>query len=248
MQRALILLALLLAGCGGGSLPPAPGPSLPSEPRPGVMVFSADWSAPSIGVGLECSEDVPPRCFGSDAPWLTFNRPGTQGQACVDPGPNACYRVEAAGLYLDGGAPGWPMITAQTFAGPISVEASVSATCTSAGCFFGPVVYNGEMEYRAVYVAAAPDDRIQVWLYTPRTAVPLSSDTYRQGTPLLLGLETDGAGNWTYLVNRQAMLRETPGSVTSDTGIFGAAPHLALFMGAARGTVGRLDVYATSAP
>lgn len=191
-------------------------------------------------VGLACEEDVPPTCHG-DKPWLTFDRPLSRD--CADPSPNACYAVRDQAIAIDGKLEGWPMISRETFAGAMSVEAVVSARCVTTFCFFGPVIYNGELQYRAVYVAWAPDGRIQVWLYTPRVAVPLSAETYAAGTALLLGIETDGAGNWLYSVDRVVKVRETPGSTGPDTTVFGNPPHLALFMGAAVGTVGRLDLH-----
>lgn len=245
MQRALVALLLAgLAACGSNP-PPQPVTSVSGPPpasRPGTLTWSADWTGPSIGLGLECSEDVPPRCFGSDASWLTFNRPGTQGQACVDPGPNACYATDRGTLKITAGAPGWPMFTKETFAGPISVEAVAYATCTDPGCFFGPVVYNGEMNYRAIYWAAA-GDRVQVWLYAPTVAVPLEAATYPQNTVKAFRMDYDGVDTWRYYIDGQLVLTETPGSLGPDRTALSEAPHVSLFMGGAFGGISRLDVF-----
>lgn len=238
---AALTICLILEACSTPA-PPIPAPTSTATPRPGALAWSADFTSPSIGVGLECSEDVPPRCFGSDAPWLTFNRPGTQGQACVDPGPNACYSTQAGTLKLTGYSPGWPLFTRETFDGAISVEAVAYATCTGPGCYFGPVVYNGEMNYRAVYFAAA-GDRVQAWLYAPVVAVPLSAVTYPQGTQLTLRVDYDGVDTWRYYVNGELTLTETPGSLGPDRTSFSNAPHLSVFMGEAFGGISRLDVY-----
>jgi len=238
MNRLFALAFLFLAACGGGTTPPPPAPA----PLPLPALYAADWTAPGL-VGLACDESVPPACSGA-APWLTFDRPGTQGRACAEPLPNACLALEGGRLaFTPGrGSPGFPIFTNRTFAGGFEAEAEVTAECLSQYCYFGLVAYNGELNYRATYLAWAPNG-IQVWLYAPTVAVPLTATVYPQGSTLLLGIAYQ-AGEWRYYVNRvQVGPTETQGTVTPDAALLSADPHLAIFAGDVVGRIGRLEVY-----
>ena len=130
ISRFVVLIALLLAACAGS--PPGPSPGTSSAPPPaariGTLAVALDTSGPSIGLGLACTEEVPPVCEGA-TPWKTFDRPGTEGRACIDPGPNPCWSADGS-FHFASVNPGYPIISAQTFQGKLSLEADISATCT----------------------------------------------------------------------------------------------------------------------
>lgn len=233
-MRAFAALALLLvAACSSGSSsPPGPGPQ-PSTPRPGVIAFAAHWPTDTIGVG--CGEDVPPTCAGT-ATWLTFPRPGTQGLDCVDPKPNVCMELLGDRLRFRSAVPGFPLISAQTFpASALSIEAVVAATCRDPGCFIGPVIFDGELDYAAIYLDAAADG-VRVRAYRPAVACELMGHHYAAGTAVALRIDYDGSG-YSYYVN---------GSLVPAPGCEGDPlrhdPRAALFVGGVDGFVERLDV------
>ena len=239
MRAALIALALLLTGCAAGGSnplpPPAPPPAgPPSAVRPGVVVFTANWQQDTIGVG--CGEDVPPTCAGT-ATWLTFPRPGTQGYACVDPKPNACLELLGDRLRVKNAVPGFPLISQQTFNATegMSIEAVVSAICRDPGCFIGPVIFDGELDYGGLYLDAAADG-VRVRAYRPAVACELPGHHYPAGTTVALRVDYDGAG-YRFVVN---------GSPASAPGCeddpLKHDPRAALFAGGVDGYVERLDV------
>lgn len=241
--RFVVLVALLLAGCAGS--PPGPSPGTSSAPPPaariGTLALALDTSGPSIGLGLACTEEVPPVCEGA-TPWKTFDRPGTEGRACIDPGPNPCWSADGS-FHFASVNPGYPIISAQTFQGKLSLEADISATCTDPGCFAGPAIYSGEAMYRAVYLVWGPAG-IEAHLYAPRFTVPLSSAIYTPGSKHTLAVEYD-AGNWIYKVDGATLLVERADAPLGiDTPILEFPPHAALFVGLAHGDVSRFDMFA----
>ena len=240
MKRLIPLL--FLAGCAGGNPPPSPQPFPVPVTTPRTVVFNAVWSAPSIGVGVGCTEDVPPVCTAGEAPWLTFDRPGTQGQACVDPAPNACYEADGRTLTLRTGPPGFPLFTRQTFDGAISVEVAMSAKCLAQDCYAGPVFYNGEHNYRALYYTKVADG-LQVSVYTPVSyAGPISPEVYPAGSTHTLRIDY-AIDTWLYYVDGVLKLTETPGSLGPDSTVLTSPPHVALFIGDAEASIGPLTVY-----
>lgn len=214
-------------------------------PAPDPPVYAADFT--NLTVGLSCTEESPPVCQGN-AEWLTFDRPGEQGQDCVLPSPNPCWETEGANLRLHTGSPGFPLFTNRTFdrSRKITVEAVISAECKTPYCYVGPVLYNGESNYAAVYLAWAPDNRIQVYLYRTMAAVPLGSETYPAGTTLTLGIVYED-GSLTYTVNGVAKLTEVQGALIGpDSSVLANDPHLSVFIGDATASLQRLSVYGPS--
>ena len=209
-MRIWLLALLALAGCASSQPPPTP---------------EAPGSWQSFEVGLACTEDVPPLCNGT-APWLTFDRPGNQGQACVQAG--ECWHLSNGYLYITSVSPGFPLIQASTLdkdQGEVTLTV-VSAKCKAQGCYFGPVVYNGERNYRALYIADG-----QVAMYGPTVLRVLQPATF----PVTLGIAWND-GEVSYKVNGTVVWTETEG-YSQDTTHFLNPPHLAIFAGETDGVL-----------
>jgi len=256
VREAIILTALLLAGCaaGGSNPPPQPAQSGP-PPVPRTPAFSADW-LPPLGIALRCGGpglltpfecDLPP-----DAVWGVLPQEGNGGMACVDPQPNVCFQPENGVLRFHAGAPGMALVLGRTFDGtkPITVEAVLDVTndCSDVS-YAGPVIYGGGVDdgdptgtYAAAYISCtAPTDPPKVWIYRPTLASPISSPVspgthtlsieYTPGHPFIIRL--DGA----VILDKE---------LGSDPLTFPNNPHPALWMGAAQGTVSKFDVYTSN--
>lgn len=227
-MRALILIALLLAACSSGGQTPAPPVPSPPASRPGAVAFTADWS--QFAFSGTCTEAVPPDCRGDG--WLTFNMADTYATG----GAQLTYAMPWAGYG------GLPVIRSGTYPGAVSVEAVVSATCDSnPGCYAGPVVYNGELNYRALYLDKA-GDLLRVRMYGPTYAQEVSTDRYQPGSAHTLRLDYDN-GTWTYYVDGRHLLTETLGSLSADNTYLLSPPRVALWLGSTTATIGRFDVY-----
>jgi len=192
------------------------------------MAFTADWS--QFAFSGSCTEAVPPDCRGDG--WLTFNMDDTYATG----GAQLTYAMPWAGYG------GLPVIRSETYPGAVSVEAVVSATCdNNPGCYAGPVIYNGELNYRALYLDKA-GDLLRVRMYGPTYAQEVSSVRYRPGIPVALRVDYD-ASIWRYYVEGQLVLTEYPGSLSSDSTTLAEPPRAALWLGSTTATVGRFDVY-----
>ena len=213
----LVILSVVLFGCGG--TPPKPIPP-PVQPFPFYNGF----------LGLACTESVPPKCVDDGKPWATFDRPGTQGQDCIIPG--NCYLVNNRGLNINIDEPGFPMMLRQKLdhTKRIGVSMTVTATCRTLTCYIGPVLYNGEGippspfgAYRALYIDASG-----ISMYGPYFAKRLMPAT--PGATYTLGIEYE-AGNWWYKVNGAVMLVETPGSLSADPTLLSHDPMPSIWAG-----------------
>lgn len=251
---AIIFALLMLSGCeGGGVSAPAPSPPQPpsnaSEPvvaLPGRRkVFSADWSGPSIGLGLACTEDTPPVFTAPpECIFATFDRPGLQGRDCVDPGPNPGYHVEGGKLIMTPGVPGYLIISAQTFPkdGYISIEAELEArSILTEGCG-GIVLYNGEANYRAIYLS--PDATVRgslsagMWSTSHRVDFPGLIE-FNEKRTVRIDYEK---GFIDYYVDGRMVYSEGP-TTAKDPSVMAHDPRLALFAGGITLVVGRVEVF-----
>lgn len=235
MKYAALLFALLLAACASGT-PPAP-----PQPTP---AFTASWTAPSIGLGLACTQDEPPVCTGT-SPWTTFVEAAVPGGLyCIDPGPNACYSSDGTTLTVTAVLPGLPIISRQTFpaSGTLSLQVNESATCTASYCYAGPVIYNGESNYRGEYYCnCAGNGLLQIAVFSTTKETVLPGD-YAPGSFHELWI-TYKEGVFTYLVDRIPMLTETSGSLGPDSTFFANDPHVALWQGGVTARVGAFQVF-----
>lgn len=227
-MRCIFACALLaLAACSGGGNPTPPvGPAPP--PRPG-MVFTGDFTGPSIGLGLACTQDAPPVCTGTSL-WRTFDRPGSQGDDVVDPGPNPYYTANGR-LNFNAPAPGWPMMTAATFPKDkgLSVECTITVVLTNAVGFAGCGIYNGELNYTMLYV-----DGAGFTIYRPTITIPIGA---APGGAHRFRIDSDGKGTLTYFVDDVLRQSEPPNSIGPDSTWFFDDPHLAMFWGYAYGVL-----------
>ncbi|HXH02406.1 MAG TPA: hypothetical protein VNN09_03710 [Candidatus Competibacteraceae bacterium] len=129
---------------------------------------------------------------------------------CTIPGPNACYdaNTSANRLYFhgedkwnnDSSWEGYALISSTMLdkSQYLSIETDVSAYCgpnsTTAGCFFGLTLYNGETNYRAIaYEKKGGSQNISIKKYAPRLCYdePILK-TISQGTNHKLRLDYFG--------------------------------------------------------
>ena len=232
MRIAAYAALFLLTACATPS--PAPQPA----PRSNPPAYTADFA--NFSVGLACTQDVPPSCHG-EAEWLTLDRPGSEGQACTLPSPNPCWETEGVSLLLHTGQPGYPLFTRQTFdkSQRLTLEADISAECLSQACYAGPVIYNGEMNYRALYWSWAPNG-VQIYIYSPTVTYPING-VFPPGTKLTLGITYD-AGTWIYSINRVPVFTE-PTGYSQDASELSDNPHLSVFIGDATASLTRLELF-----
>ena len=168
---AAVLLVVLLSACTSGSSPsPSPAPTpvpaphdppIPPAPLPPTVLFQSDFSQPSIGLKLAITQDTPVFVVApDDGIYGTFDRTGSAGDDCVDPGPNAYYHTADGVLYLHAASPGYPVCTKRAFALKpgitLGMEANIAAVATPAGAWGGLVCYNGEANWIALYASEGP--------------------------------------------------------------------------------------------
>lgn len=250
MMRKFIALILLagLAACGSTPMPPPgpPGPPPAVVPRPGVLVASFDFTGPNLGVVNGCDGDVMDLdChLAAGAIFGTFTRPGTQGIACIDPGPNACWSANGV-LNATPQSPGYPLISNQTFSGSVvSVEATVSLICdqpeTGDGSYAGIAVIFAEKNYNADYLrcAGAPPGMVQPHVFNSIGEYPVSAHVWPQGQ--LHALRVDWHGSTVdHLID--GILEYTE---TDVSGPAWGPLHAALWLGnSSHIMVTRMDVY-----
>lgn len=193
--RWAFAVLLFLAACNGGSAPVYRPPPAPAGAWPAVL-----------DLGLACTETVPPACTGTSE-WVTFDRPGKQGQACVSS--PACFHVDNGVLAIDADTPGFPIMRRATIDGAFLISMAFTAACKPPPelCYIGPVGYAGELAYRAIYF-----DRSGITIYTPIVARFVAPAV--PGRTYTLGLEYDGDRTWTYRIDGVPAFVETSGSLT----------------------------------
>lgn len=243
-MRTYALISLLaLASCGSGPSPPNPGPPA-TIPRPGVLVWSADFTGPSLGVVNGCDGDVNDLACNlpASADFGTFTRPGTQGEACIDPGPNACWSANGV-LNATPQSPGYPLISNQTFTGgTISIEATVSMVCdqpeTGDGAYAGPSLIFSEVNYNSDYLrcAGAPKGMVQPHVFNGVGEHPASSHVWPQGE--LHALRVDWSGS-TVTTLTDGVIETIEVNQAPPNG----PVHAALWLGNSRIVVTHMDVY-----
>lgn len=257
MQRLLILLALLLAGCAGTPPAPTQPPISTPQPRPGVLAFSADWTPP-LGIALRCGGPGLLSPFGCDLPpdakWGVLPQDGNGGIGCIDPQPNVCFQASGGILSFHAGRPGMALISTDTLdpSRPISVEAVVTVTndCSDVS-FMGPVIYGGGVDdgdptgtYVAAYISCtAPADPPKLWIYRPTYAGPVNSVPVAPGAHAVR-IDYRPGESMTLLLDGYPQLVVTAGSLSDDAMTFPNPPHAALWFGQVQGYVGRFDVFA----
>jgi len=255
--RLLALLALLLAGCAGGSAPVQLPISTPPTPRPGNQAFAADWTAP-MRAALRCGGPGLLSPFACDLPadalWGVLPQAGNGGSDCIDPTPNVCFRLADGLLYFHAGNPGMALVSARTFDrnSPLSIEAVVTVTNDCSGVsYMGPVIYGGGVDdgdplgtYVAAYIScAAPTDPPKLWIYRPTYAGPVNSAPVTPGSHAVR-IDYRPGESMTLLLDGYPQLVVTAGSLSDDAMTFPNPPHAALWFGQVQGYVGRFDVFA----
>lgn len=244
---AIGIALVLLAGCAETpSKPPTSAPPV-YTPRPGTLAWQADFTGPSIGIVNGCDGGVDDLdChLPAGAMFGTFSRAGTQGMACVDPGPNACWSANGV-LNFTPGSPGYPIIAAVTFpvTGTVSIEAVVSFVCDGPemgdGAYAGPALIFSENSYRSIYwrCAGAGRGRMQPHLFASEVGeFPLSAASYPIGSAHALRIDWNMTeGSVQYYVDG--------GLQYVETGVKPVGPvHPALWLGQSHGTASRLNVY-----
>ena len=250
VRQVAIALCLLLAGCGGNAVqPPYGGHPITSIPRPGTQAFALDLSAPSIGLGMACSGDVPPDCSSLPTAdtYGTFPAPGGWGADCVDPGPNPCYAVDNGVLRLRAPGTAFPIITRQTFSRDgVSMQFTASAECLAQGCWGGLVVYSGDAlpgtgdlntgEWLGIYFSHADNGMVQMGVWGPSKVYQIPGMVFPAGT-LVTGRMDYIQGQWSCFVQGQQV------SCGTDTRTLHSDPHAALFLGDLNMNVSAWDVY-----
>jgi hypothetical protein len=241
---------LLLAACAGspGSVPapggPPPGPVVTLPPP----VFSAAFASPSMGVAGLCDRWSPIICkdVPDGAVWMSNNFPGDGGAACVDPNPNPCYSVTGGVLTTNPAAPGFPLITVQTFdrSKTIHVHMRTSPVCGAPGGWGGIVIDDGEPDYRAEYWICNATG-VEIHNFADVTEVPLSADHYAEGSIHDFDMFWRPNGTIEFAVDGVTKLIETPGSIGPDSTILAHDPHVSIFSGDLALSVYSLDVYET---
>lgn len=211
--------------------------------RRGRQVFACGnpWVGPSIGLGLAITESVPPVVSGAST-WLTFDRPGMEGRDCVDPGPNNAYNVSGGVLNIKALAPGWPMITRQTFRKDryCSVQwvAAAKALPPYTDGFHSAGLYDGELDYRTLNLVpgSIPGMLDLVVLAEPAhlwtVLVPnfCAADGFH-----LFRIDHDGFGMWSYFVDEVLYRVDVSGPLKND-------PHVCIFTGGMTAKIGSITV------
>ncbi len=260
MKKALpFIFLLLISACsndGGGNNPIPPPPVI--TPRPGALVFTANWTPP-LGVALVCGGPVYNDPFTCSLPlgaiWGVLPQEGNGGNGCIDPEPNVCFQPSGGVLNYSASDPGMALVRSETLsrASPISVEAVVTASndCPPGTVsYVGPVIYDGEGalgnptgNYRSEYLSCANGGLVQVWLYGPTYAGPIGPAIYAEGVKHSLRIDWTPGTSFVYYVDGVPILTETPGSKSADSLVFNHDPRPALWFGRSKGTIERFDVY-----
>jgi len=216
-------------------------PSLYNRRGRQVFAYGNPWPSPNIGLGLSITEDVPPVVTGTVFPWLTFDRPGMEGRLCIDPGPNAGYKVEGGLLNLTAGSPGWPMITRQTFRKDryCSVQwvAAVSKINPVAEAFHSAGMYNGELDYRTLDLANGSPGKLDLVILTEpyHTWSVVANDFCLEGGFHTFRVDHDGFGGWSYFVDDVLVRLDNSGPLKNDF-------HICIFNGNVNVTMGSITV------
>lgn len=222
----------------------------------------ADWTPP-LGIALRCGGPGLASPFKCDLPpgakWGVSPQEGNGGIDCVKPLPNVCFHIDPLGLGFhaaENGQPGMALVSALTLdrTKPMSVRMVVrvdSLNCDSGVAYVGPVLYGGGVDdgdptgrYRALYISCfAGDLKVRLCLYSPTYATPIWDFDFVDGQPHELGLDWYPGDHVDYWLDGAIVFTEglsfghDPLDVPTD-------PHPAIWMGGARGSIGRFDVYA----
>jgi hypothetical protein len=193
--------------------------------------WQADFSHSSIGLTSFVTEDVPPVLTGSGA-WATYDRPGGQGQDCVDPGPNAYYGTENNQLMLVSRGYGWPLVATKKFdrTKSIRMDGEFLFYLNAEEDWGGLVAWNGENNYKAIYFSKALNGdtgslTVDIWSTTKRknTGVTVPKGFWHKFAIVYAN------GEFTFEVNDISI--GTWKAVDGDTVAFSDDPYLAIFLG-----------------
>jgi hypothetical protein len=251
LRAALALFAVvkLLAACSTGTPPVTPAPvpvTAPPVIAPEPPVFAAKFTTPDMAVGGLCDRWSPITCkdVPDGAVWMSNNFPGDGGALCVGPNPNPCYSVTDGVLITNPAAPGFPLITVQTFdrSKTIHVHMRTSVVCGSEGAWGGIVIDDGEPDYRAEYWICNKTG-VEIHNFANVTEVPLSADRYAEGSIHDFDMSWSPQGTIAFAVDGVTKLTETPGSIGPDSTVLAHDPHVSLFSGGMALSVYGLAVY-----
>jgi len=252
----IIAALFLLSGCSSsGTSTPAPNP-VPQPPvsqtlaMPARRVFKGDWSKPSIGLTGTFEGDPPPIVSAPPGTiWVTFPRPGLQGQACLDPAPNPGYHTDSGNLVftpgpIGSGSPGFPVQTLRTFSLNYHLAISCDVMFEDIGSFAayaGPVIYHGETQgqYRAAYGQnfTRQDIDLSVDASVTGYTAPIKIPT---GQWVSMEVHYYPDGTWRFAYQGQEFI---PTGIT-DPGLLTGDPHCGLFCGGFNSfRVGRFEVW-----
>jgi hypothetical protein len=219
----IFVIVKLLAACSTGTL------SGNARTRPGNDPASGRARAPGVhrcihraryGRSGLCDRWSPIICkdVPDGAVWMSNNFPGDGGAQCVGPNPNVCYAVTDGVLITNPAAPGFPLITVQTFdrSKTIHVHMRTSVVCGSEGAWGGIVIDDGEPDYRAEYWICNKTG-VEIHNFADVTEVPLSADHYAEGSIHDFDMSWSPQGTITFAVDGVVKLTETPGSIGPDS-------------------------------
>lgn len=258
LRLALLLTAAgVLTGCSSsaGSRSSTPSGGIPQVPpivtieRPGRKLWEADFMGPSIGLGIPLDERDDPDMDVLPQPYkfATHDRPAHEGRDCVDPGPNEYYTADFGLLELRAKHPGFPVVSRFSIPRnkPMSIEADVACWTRDKLSYGGICLWNGEMNYRAIYYVPTDDlnsGRMWLAIYSTTYAAPLSIAQYPHGVRHKLRIDYDN-GTYRYFVNDKLMLTEVPRQLSSDKSVFSKDPHPALWVGNANMLVTNFNAF-----